>query len=99
MIKMKLVHYIMVTWIGGFWHHGRVIVEVSTKFLVGDKDIGFESAGTKEYVQGVVFKSLVPDPEVVILEATISFDRREPSKTQRKFYLSSVNFLLNKWLG
>lgn len=43
-------------------------VTVPTKFIVGDKDIGFETVGTKEYVEGDVFKSLVPDLEVVILD-------------------------------
>ncbi|KAG7026771.1 hypothetical protein SDJN02_10777, partial [Cucurbita argyrosperma subsp. argyrosperma] len=56
-----------------------------------NKEIGFESARTKEYVEGDVFKSLVPALEVIILEATISSNRRELSKT-------SVNFFLYKCL-
>ncbi|XP_041020651.1 epoxide hydrolase A-like [Juglans microcarpa x Juglans regia] len=43
-------------------------IKVPTKFVVGDKEIGFETMGTKEYVEGDVFKSLVPDLEVVILD-------------------------------
>lgn len=43
-------------------------ITVPTKFIAGDKDMGFESAGTKDYVRGDVFKSLVPNHEVVILD-------------------------------
>jgi pimeloyl-ACP methyl ester carboxylesterase len=43
-------------------------ITVPTKFIVGDKDIGFETNGTKEYVEGDVFKGLVPNLEVVILD-------------------------------
>ncbi|KAK4840187.1 hypothetical protein QYF36_001821 [Acer negundo] len=41
-------------------------VKVPAKFIAGDKDIGFES--TREYVTGDVFKQLVPNLEVVILD-------------------------------
>ena len=41
-------------------------VKVPTKFIAGDKDIGFES--TREYVTGDIFKQLVPNLEVVILD-------------------------------
>ncbi|XP_059623556.1 uncharacterized protein LOC132266644 [Cornus florida] len=43
-------------------------ITVPTKLIVGDKDIGFDCGGTKEYIQGDVFKSLVPNLEVVILD-------------------------------
>lgn len=52
-----------------------------------NKEIGFESARTKEYVEGDVLKSLVPALEVIILEATISSNRRELSKTSVDFFL------------
>ncbi|KAJ8631027.1 hypothetical protein MRB53_024350 [Persea americana] len=42
-------------------------VTAPTKFIVGDKDIGF-SLGTKDYVEGEVFKSFVPKVEVVIMD-------------------------------
>ncbi|KAK0605465.1 hypothetical protein LWI29_027168 [Acer saccharum] len=41
-------------------------VKVPAKFIAGDKDIGFES--TREYVTGDLFKQLVPNLEVVILD-------------------------------
>lgn len=44
------------------------IVTIPTKFIVGDKDIGFECNGTREYVTGDVFKRYVPNLEVVILD-------------------------------
>ncbi|KAB1201943.1 Bifunctional epoxide hydrolase 2 [Morella rubra] len=43
-------------------------ITVPTKFIVGDKDIGFESIGTREYATGDVFRGLVPNLEVVILD-------------------------------
>ncbi|XP_057499372.1 uncharacterized protein LOC130783644 isoform X2 [Actinidia eriantha] len=42
-------------------------ITVPAKLIVGDKDIGFDCGGTKEYIEGVIFKSLVPNNEVVIL--------------------------------
>ncbi|KAG5050887.1 hypothetical protein AAZX31_02G049700 [Glycine max] len=44
-------------------------ITVPTKFIGGDKDIGFETAGTKTFVESDIFKSLVPNLEVVILDA------------------------------
>ena len=43
-------------------------ITVPTKFIAGDKDVGFKSGGTKDYVEGDMFKSLVPNLEVVILD-------------------------------
>lgn len=42
-------------------------VSIPAKFIVGDKDIGFECSGTREYVSGDVFKRFVPNLEVVII--------------------------------
>ncbi|PSS36518.1 Lipid-phosphate phosphatase [Actinidia chinensis var. chinensis] len=47
------------------WQGSKITVPV--KLIVGDKDIGFDCGGTKEYIEGVIFKSLVPNNEVVIL--------------------------------
>lgn len=35
---------------------------------MGDKDIGFESNGTREYITWDVFKRYIPNLEVVILD-------------------------------
>ncbi|XXG65504.1 hypothetical protein AAC387_Pa05g3185 [Persea americana] len=43
-------------------------IDVPTKFITGDKDIGFQSFGTKDYILGDVFKSFVPNVEVVIID-------------------------------
>lgn len=48
------------------WQGSKITVPI--KFIAGDKDIGFETNGTKDYVQGDVFRSLVPNLEVVILD-------------------------------
>ncbi|XP_048334922.2 uncharacterized protein LOC107424574 [Ziziphus jujuba] len=47
------------------WQEAKIVVP--TKFITGDKDIGFEAFGTKEFVKGDVFKSFVPNLEVVII--------------------------------
>lgn len=43
-------------------------ITVPAKLMVGDKDIGFDSGGTREYIEGDIFKNLVPNNEVVILD-------------------------------
>ncbi|KAF5735994.1 putative ubiquitin-conjugating enzyme E2 18 -like protein [Tripterygium wilfordii] len=43
-------------------------INVPTKLMVGDKDIGFQSNNLREYVQGDIFKSIVPNLEVVIID-------------------------------
>ncbi|CAL0313128.1 unnamed protein product [Lupinus luteus] len=43
-------------------------ITVPTKLIVGDKDFGFESGGVRDYVEGELFKSLVPNVEVVIID-------------------------------
>lgn len=43
-------------------------VTIAMKFIVGDKDIGFESNGTREYITRDVFKRYIPNLEVVILD-------------------------------
>lgn len=43
-------------------------ITVPAKLIVGNKDIGFDSGGTREYIEGNMFKNLVPNNEVVILD-------------------------------
>ncbi|CAK9157093.1 unnamed protein product [Ilex paraguariensis] len=43
-------------------------ITVPAKLIIGDKDIGFDCGGTKEYIEGNMFKSLVPNHEVIILK-------------------------------
>ena len=43
-------------------------ITVPTKYIAGDKDIGFEKGGMKEFVESDVFKSLVPNLERVIID-------------------------------
>ncbi|XP_047051364.1 epoxide hydrolase A-like [Lolium rigidum] len=48
------------------WHDAKITVPA--KFIVGEKDIGMESFGTKHYIESGGFKSNVPDLEVAIIE-------------------------------
>ncbi|KAL6220625.1 hypothetical protein ACLB2K_008381 [Fragaria x ananassa] len=59
----------------GPWQGKRI--DVPAKFIVGDNDIGFDALGTGEYVKGDVFKSLVPNLEVVILDGGHHFIQQE----------------------
>lgn len=47
------------------WQGAKILVP--TKYVVGDKDIGFEF-GTRGYITGSTFKSLVPNLEVEIID-------------------------------
>ncbi|KAK3412557.1 epoxide hydrolase A [Eucalyptus grandis] len=50
----------------GPWQGARI--SVPTKFIVGDKDIGFQSAGTKSYIESEFFKGLVPGIQVLVID-------------------------------
>ncbi|XVF01055.1 hypothetical protein REPUB_Repub04eG0054700 [Reevesia pubescens] len=50
----------------GPWQGSKITVP--TKFIVGNKDTGFQSFGTKDYIQGEEFRSLVPDLEVLVID-------------------------------
>ena len=43
-------------------------ISVPTKLIVGDRDLGFEAFGTKDYITGGAFRSYVPNVEVVIID-------------------------------
>lgn len=50
----------------GPWQGSKIAVPA--KFIIGDKEIGFEVLRTREYLKGEVFKGLVPNLEVMILD-------------------------------
>ncbi|XP_058209390.1 uncharacterized protein LOC131322171 [Rhododendron vialii] len=50
----------------GPWRGAKITVP--TKFIVGNKDAGFESFGTKTYIEGEEYKSHVPNMEVVVID-------------------------------
>ncbi|XP_031260747.1 uncharacterized protein LOC116118937 [Pistacia vera] len=62
-------------------------VTVPTKFIVGDKDIGFEINGIREYVTGD-FKNFVPNLEVVILDGGHHFIQQEKPEAVSEEILS-----------
>lgn len=43
-------------------------ITVPTKYISGDKDFGYVSGGGRDFVEGDIFKSLVPNLEVAILD-------------------------------
>lgn len=59
-------------------------ITVPTKYLVGDKDIGLETLGTKDYVQGEIFKSCVPDLEVVFLDGHHFIQEEKPQEVSNE---------------
>ncbi|XP_021714592.1 uncharacterized protein LOC110682548 [Chenopodium quinoa] len=42
-------------------------ITVPGKFIIGNKDIGFVNLGIREYIEGPIFKSLIPNLQVAIL--------------------------------
>ncbi|OMP10641.1 epoxide hydrolase 2, partial [Corchorus capsularis] len=50
----------------GAWQGAKITVP--TKFIVGDKDTGFQSFGTKDYIKGEELRSLVTDLQVVVID-------------------------------
>ena len=42
--------------------------ELGSKSIVGDKDVGFVSFGTRDCIDGEIFKELVPNVEVVVID-------------------------------
>ncbi|CAN8278671.1 unnamed protein product [Cochlearia groenlandica] len=74
------------------WQGSKIVVP--TKFIAGDKDIGNEGpTGTIEYVKGEVFKSIVPDLEVVVIEDGHHFIQQEKAKQVSEEILSFFNKL------
>ncbi|KAJ7944227.1 Epoxide hydrolase 2 [Quillaja saponaria] len=59
-------------------------ITVPTKFIIGDKDVGFETGGTKDYVQGDVFKNLVPNLEIVILDGHHFIQQEKPQEVSEE---------------
>lgn len=63
-------------------------IEVPAKLIIGNKDLGFESGGTREYIEGNMFRSLVPNLEVVILEGGHHFIQQEKAQQVSEEILS-----------
>lgn len=55
-------------------------ITIPSKLIIGDKDIGFKDGGTKEYIEGNTFKTLVPDHEVVILDGHHFIQEEKPQQ-------------------
>ncbi|KAH6755224.1 alpha/beta-Hydrolases superfamily protein [Perilla frutescens var. hirtella] len=55
-------------------------IRVPAKVIVGDKDIGFESGGTREYLESTTFHNLVPDHEIVILDGHHFIHQERPQQ-------------------
>ncbi|CAA7019368.1 unnamed protein product [Microthlaspi erraticum] len=74
------------------WQGSKIFVP--TKFIAGDKDIGNEGAhGTMEYVKGEVFKSIVPNLEIIVIEDGHHFIHQEKSEQVSHEILSFLNKL------
>jgi pimeloyl-ACP methyl ester carboxylesterase len=74
------------------WQDSKIVVP--TKFIAGDKDIGYEGPnGTMEYVKGEVFKIVVPNLEIVVIEGGHHFIQQEKSEQVSQEILSFLNKL------
>lgn len=73
-------------------------ISVPAKFIVGDKDIGFEILGTGEYVKGTVFKSLVPNLEVVILDGHHFIQQEKAQEVSDEILSFLRKFSTEQWV-
>ena len=71
------------------WEGSKILVP--TKFIAGGRDIGAKE--TMEYVKGEMFKSIVPNVEVVVIEDGHHFIQQEKSKQVSEEILSFFNKL------
>lgn len=75
------------------WQGGRI--SVPTKLIVGDKDIGFQSFGTKDYITGETFRGYVPNLEVVVIDGH-HFIQQEKAEEVTAEILSYFNNLVRE---
>lgn len=74
------------------WQDSKILVP--TKFIAGNKDFGNEGPkGTMEYVKGEMFKNVVPDLEIVVIEDGHHFIQQEKSEQVSQEILSFLNKL------
>lgn len=59
-------------------------ITVPAKFIIGKKDIGFETLGTREYIEGSIFRALVPDIKVVILDGHHFIQLEKPQEVSNE---------------
>ncbi|KAL2905502.1 Epoxide hydrolase A [Bienertia sinuspersici] len=59
-------------------------ITVPAKFIIGKKDIGFENLGTKDYIEGSIFKSIVPNLQVVILDSHHFIQLEKPQEVSNE---------------
>ncbi|CAN7118476.1 unnamed protein product [Brassica rapa subsp. narinosa] len=71
------------------WEGSKILVP--TKFIAGGRDIGAKE--TMEYVKGEMFKSIVPNVEVVVIEDGHHFIQQEKAKQVSEEILSFFNKL------
>ncbi|XP_013594161.1 epoxide hydrolase A-like [Brassica napus] len=71
------------------WEGSKILVP--TKFIAGGRDIGAKE--TMEYVKGEMFKSIVPNVEVVVIEDGHHFIQQEKAKHVSEEILSFFNKL------
>ncbi|KAH0864734.1 hypothetical protein HID58_081945 [Brassica napus] len=76
------------------WQDSKIVVP--TMFIFGDKDNGDEGEyGKMQYVKGEMFKSLVPNLEITVIEDGHHFIQQEKSKQVSEEMLSFFNKLGN----
>ncbi|XP_010547454.1 PREDICTED: LOW QUALITY PROTEIN: bifunctional epoxide hydrolase 2 [Tarenaya hassleriana] len=75
------------------WQDSKITVP--TKFIIGNKDIGYEGAnGTNAYVNGDVFKRFVPDLDIIVLDGHHFIQQEKPKEVSDEI-LSFLTRLLS----
>lgn len=59
-------------------------IRVPSKLIVGNKDIGFDCGGIREYIEGNIFKNLVPDLEIAILDGHHFIQQEKPDEVSHE---------------
>ncbi|XP_078148966.1 epoxide hydrolase 2-like [Carex rostrata] len=73
------------------WQGAKILVP--TKFIVGDKDIGFKSFGTEMHIKSGGFKASVPDLDVAIINGCYHFIQQEKAEEVASEILSYFSSL------
>ncbi|KAJ1691785.1 hypothetical protein LUZ63_015940 [Rhynchospora breviuscula] len=68
-------------------------IEVPTKFILGEKDIGYISFGTGTYIKSGGLKAIVPNLEVVAIDGHhfIHQEKAEEVTSEILSYFSNLN--------
>ncbi|TYG94655.1 hypothetical protein ES288_A11G205700v1 [Gossypium darwinii] len=72
------------------WQGSKIRVPV--KFMVGENDIGFDINGIRQYIEGNIFRNLIPDLEVVMLDGHHYLQQEKHQQVSEEILLFLAKF-------